>query len=88
VEIDLSALCAMIYRFCEERGAQLYQVEEMAAAPGSPAVVFGLDVQTFRQKIEALHEQGWLRYETTHGLDQIRLKPGLSDMEILREIMN
>jgi hypothetical protein len=84
VEIDLSALCAMIYRFCGERGAQLFQVEEMAAAPGSPAVVFGLDVQTFRQKIEALHEQGWLRYETTHNLDQIRLKPGFSYLEFLQ----
>ena len=38
---------------------------------------------SFRQQIEGLHERGWLRYETTHNLDQIRLKQGLSAFEFL-----
>ena len=76
-------LCAMIYDFCATRNTHLFQVGEMATTPGSPAVVFGLDEASFRQQIEALHDRGWLRYETTHNLDQIRLKPGLSAIEFL-----
>jgi hypothetical protein len=74
---------AMIYDFCASRGAQLFQVGEMAVMPGSPALIFGLDPATFRHQIEALHDQGWLRYETTHNLDQIRLKPGFSAIKFL-----
>ena len=33
--------------------------------------------------VEGLHDRGWLRYETTHNLDQIRLKPGFSAIEFL-----
>jgi len=76
-------LTAMIYDFCAANEAQLSQVGEMATKPGSPAMVFGLDVASFRQQIEGLHDRGWLRYETTHNLDQIRLKPGFSAFEFL-----
>ena len=76
-------LTAMIYDFCAMNEVQLSQVGEMAATPGSPAVVFGLDAASFRQQIEGLHDRGWLRYETTHNLDQVRLKPGFSAMEFL-----
>lgn len=76
-------LCAMVYDFCESRNAQLYQVSEMAATPGSPAIIFGLDATSFREQIEGLHDRGWLRYETTHNLDQIRLKPGFSAINLL-----
>ena len=76
-------LTAMIYDFCAANEAQLSQVAGMATTPGSPAMVFGLDVASFRQQIEALHDRGWLRYETTHNLDQIRLKPGFSALEFL-----
>ena len=76
-------LSAMIYDFCATKETHLFQVGEMAATPGSPAVVFGLDAASFRQQIEGLHDRGWLRYETTHNLDQIRLKPGFSAMEFL-----
>ena len=74
---------AMIYDFCATNEARLYQVGEMAAAPGSPAMVFGLDAASFRQQIEGIHDRGWLRYETTHNLDQIRLKPGFCALEFL-----
>jgi hypothetical protein len=76
-------LSAMIYHFCAAKEAHLFQVGEMAATPGSPAAAFGLDVASFRQQIEGLHDHGWLRYETTHNLDQIRLKPGLSAISFL-----
>ncbi|MBW1960894.1 MAG: DUF4007 family protein [Deltaproteobacteria bacterium] len=76
-------LCAMIYDFCATEKTHLFQVGEMVTTHGSPAVVFGLDEASFRQQIEALHGRGWLRYETTHNLDQIRLKPGLSAIEFL-----
>ena len=76
-------LSAMIYDFCATKETHFFQVREMAVTPGSPAVVFGLDVSSFRQQIEGLHDHGWLRYETTHNLDQIRLKPGFSALEFL-----
>lgn len=76
-------LGAMIYDFCAKKETQLYQVAEMATTPGSPAMVFGLDAASFRQQIEGLHDRGWLRYETTHNLDQIRLKPGFCALEFL-----
>lgn len=76
-------LSAMIYDFCATHEAHLSQISEMVAAPGSPAMVFGLDATSFRQQIEGLHKRGWLRYETTHNLDHIRLKPGFSSLEFL-----
>ena len=76
-------LSAMVYDFCVNKERNLFQVAEMAVAPGSPAVVFGLDGDSFREQIEGLHDRGWLRYETTHNLDQIRLKPGFSTLEFL-----
>ena len=74
---------AMIYDFCTAREVHLSQITEMADMPGSPAVVFGLDAALFRQQVEGIHDRGWLRYETTHNLDQIRLKPGYSALEFL-----
>jgi hypothetical protein len=76
-------LSAMIYDFCATIETHLSQVGKMAVTPGSPAMVFGLDAALFRQQVEGLHDLGWLRYETTHNLDQIRLKPGFSALEFL-----
>jgi hypothetical protein len=76
-------LAAMIYHFCTLKNIHLCQVEEIVTTPGSPAMVFGLDITSFRQQIEGLHERGWLRYETTHNLDQIRIKHGFTTLEFL-----
>ena len=76
-------LAAMIYDFYVTNETNLFQVSELATAPGSPAMVFGLDAQSFRQQVEVLHNRGWLRYETTHNLDQVRIKPGFSAIEFL-----
>ena len=74
---------AMIYDFCAVNEVQLYQVGEITVTSGSPAMVFGLDAAFLRQQVERLHDRGWLRYETTHNLNQIRLKPGFSAIEFL-----
>ena len=74
-------LSAMIYDFCHFRQTELYQINELTVESGSPPVVFGLDVVSFRRQIEGLHDRGWLRYETTHNLDQIRLKSGFSALK-------
>jgi len=74
---------AMLYDFGSGKDSQLLQVAEMVVTLGSPALLFGLDAVTFRQQIEGLHERGWLRYETTHNLDQVRLKPSFSALEFL-----
>jgi hypothetical protein len=74
---------AMVYDFFAKNKTSLYQVAEIANTPGSPAMVFKLDEASLRQQIEGLHDRGWLRYETTHNLDQIRLKPGFYTLEYL-----
>jgi hypothetical protein len=76
-------LTAMIYDFFVSNETQLFQVGELSVTLGSPAMVFGLDAALFRHQVEGLHDRGWLRYETTHNLDQIRLKPGFSAIEFL-----
>ena len=43
----------------------------------------GLIDGLFRQNLEELHSRGWLRYESTHNLNQVRLKDGLSAIEFL-----
>ena len=76
-------LSAMIYDFGAVSKASLLQVGDFADTPGSPALLFGLDTATFRSLVEGLHDKGFVLYETTHGLDQIRLKPSLSGWEFL-----
>ena len=77
-------LCAMLYDHGAALGAQLLQVDELATAPGAPATVFGVDAATLRQLVEDLHNRGWIRYETTHNLDQIRLKASMTALDFLR----
>lgn len=74
---------AMLYDFFDKNKTRLYQVKELVNTPGSPAMVFKMDEMSFRQQVEIIHECGWLRYETTHGLDQIRLKPGFCAREFI-----
>ncbi|MCP4400645.1 MAG: DUF4007 family protein [bacterium] len=76
-------LCAMLYDFCAARNTHVAQVDELLAAPGSPALLFGLDIDSFRQQIEGLHQRGLLRYESAHNLDQIRLKSECSALQFL-----
>jgi hypothetical protein len=83
VDCNPLVLGAMLYDFGAGVDSRLLQVGDLAVAPGSPALLFGWDAATVRQQIEGLHEHGWLRYETTHNLDQIRLKTSFSAVELL-----
>jgi hypothetical protein len=76
-------LCAMLYRFREYTGAGIFSLEELNSLPGSPAVVFGIDDKALRQLVEGLHARGFLAYETTHDLDQMRFKPGYGYLDFL-----
>lgn len=82
--LEPKILCATLYNFCEERRTNLLQIKELVETPGSPAVVFQLDGRTVGSLLGDLHDRNWLRYETTHGLDQIRLKPGFTTFEFVR----
>jgi hypothetical protein len=76
-------LAAMIYDFGIKSDSYLFQIKDLAKTSGSPPRVFGLDDSLFRQQIEKLHEHDWLRYETTHNLDQIRLKSKFASIEFI-----
>jgi hypothetical protein len=67
-------LAAMVYNFAERTGRRVWEVEELAGAAGGPAILFRMDVDTFRQNIERLHERGYVRLEARHNLDQVRLR--------------
>jgi hypothetical protein len=43
-----------------------------------------MDEPTLRAHLEKLHEKGWLRYETTHNLNQMRLHDGFSALSFLK----
>jgi hypothetical protein len=58
-------------------------VGSLSSTLGSPAILFAMDEETVRQNLEDLHLRGWLRYERTHNLNQVRLKEGLDAMEFL-----
>lgn len=84
VRMESAILCAMLYDFARQHQRRVFELDELARLPGSPAVVFGIDQNALRSLVEALHDRGWLRYETTHNLDQLRLKPGYDATEFIR----
>jgi hypothetical protein len=84
LQVEPPILCAMIYDYAAARGETLLQMREIAEAGGSPSLLFGFDETTFRQAIELLHENGWVRYESTHNLDQVRLRDGSSALIFLK----
>lgn len=68
-------LAAGLYDFGAKHKTDLLQLKELTEAPGSPAVLFGFDLAFLVDQVEALHQYELVRYETTHNLNQIRLKP-------------
>jgi hypothetical protein len=77
-------LAAMLYDYAGKQGTSTLQVGEMPHIPGAPPRVLGMDEASFRQQTVKLHEKEYLRYEGTHNLDQIRLKPDFQVMSFLR----
>lgn len=84
VSFELPIVAAMVYDYAEKTGTHLHQALDLSEKPGSPGHVFGVDYASFRHTLEALHERGWIRHETTHGLDQIRLKPDFTAFSLLQ----
>ncbi len=82
-EVEPLLLCAMLYDTSKRYETRILELHRLAGTPGNPAFLFGLDVDSLRQLVDGLHSRGWLRYETTHNLDQIRLKPGYDSIEFL-----
>jgi hypothetical protein len=77
-------LAAMLYDHAGNQQTQTLQVGEMPQIPGAPPRVLGMDEASFRQQTVKLHEKGYLRYEGTHNLDQIRLKPDYQALNFLQ----
>jgi len=82
-EIEPLVLCAMLYDTNEGLDTRILELHRLAATPGSPALLFGIDLDSLRRLVDGLHDRGWIRYETTHNLDQLRLKPGYDSFEFL-----
>ena len=83
-EINPLLLASMIYKYMRTKSNSLVQVEELVTAPGTPGILFGMDDATIRSHLELLHEQNFIRLETRHGLDQLRIKEEYSDKDFLR----
>lgn len=82
-DVELPLFCGMIYRYMLEHQSTVFEVNEFVQSRGNPAALFALHADALREIIETLHRRGWLRYETTHSLDQIRLIPDFSYEEFL-----
>lgn len=75
---------AILYDYARKNEAHLLQIRELSERPGTPGVIFSMDEPTLRQKVELLHERGWVRYESTHNLDQVRLREGFETLDFLK----
>ena len=75
---------AIIYHYGNIQETGLFQMEQLVNNSGSPGKVFNLNISHMRQLIDILHNKGYLKYETTHNLDQIRLKSEYSAMQFLK----
>ena len=83
IKLDPKIFSAMIYSFGSIHNTLLFQVDELMSLPGSPAVVLGMDEPNLKKKLETIHNHGWIRYETTFDLNQIRLKSDLNQNDFL-----
>ena len=82
-ELTPKILAAMIYDFGARLGSELVQVDALISQPCSPGVLFAMEKQMIREMAESLHRNGWVRYESTHNLDQIRLQSTFSPVDFL-----
>lgn len=83
-EFNNNSLASIIYDYAFKNNTKLLQINDLIDTSGSPGVLFAVDESTFRKLAEDLHELGWLRYERTHNLDQIRLLEGYNALNFLR----
>ena len=69
---------AILYHYAETVKTNLMQVENLLDAPGSPPMLFFMGRELFGDTIELLHGKGYLHYEGTHDLNQLRLREDLN----------
>jgi len=79
-----TVLAAMLYDYGERIGSNVLQIHDLAEKAGAIGVLFAMDKVCLRQAVENLHERGWIRYEGTHNLDQLRLKEGYTASELMK----
>ena len=84
INIDPLVFSSILYDYADERETKLLQVMALTDRPGSPGRLFAMDDPTIRKVVEQLHEKGWVHYEGTHNLDQIRLREGFTALEFLK----
>jgi len=75
---------AILYDYANRNETNLLQLREMVERAGAPGVLFSMDEPTLRKVVEKIHEKGWIRYETTHNLDQARLKEDFTALDFLK----
>jgi hypothetical protein len=84
ITIDPLVFSSILYDYADKRETKLLQVMALTEKPGSPGRLFAMDDPTIRKVVEQLHEKGWVHYEGTHNLDQIRLREGFTALEFLK----
>ncbi len=84
INIDPLVFSSILYDYADKRETKLLQVTALTDRPGSPGRLFAMDDPTIRKVVEQLHEKGWVHYEGTHNLDQIRLREGFTALEFLK----
>ncbi len=75
---------AMFYDFSHKQSTNLLQVDELHEMKGSPGKVFFLGREQLNIIIEQLHDLGYVRYERTHNLNQVRMKDDFSALIFLK----
>ena len=83
IDVDPLIAAAMLYDVGDSNQTKLLQLNDVLNKNGHAGYLFGMDDTTVRKIAENLDESGWVRYESTHNLDQIRLKPGYDAVAFL-----
>lgn len=84
IKLTSLVFAAMLYDYAFKSGAKLIETADFLKKPGSPGLLFAMDEPTLRAHLEKLHEKGWLRYETAHNLNQVRLHNEFSALSFLK----
>ncbi len=79
-------LAASIAHFRGDRraGDTAVSIPDLCSAPNSPGVVFQLPEDNLRLMLEELKTQSGISLESRADLDQIRISPDLSDVELMK----
>lgn len=72
--IDLSIFVAILLDYALKQRTKLLQVGALLENAGAPGLLFALDGNTLKSMLEILHEKEYIKYESIHGLNQIRIK--------------